>query len=336
MVLLACVKEDMGIVIVFFGVWLVANGDRRAGLATVAGGALAYLFAVEVAIPHFGDGFDYWTYDAVGSDPLDAVFETVKQPWLPFEVALDQPEKRRLLLFLTLPFLLLPLLSRTVIVAIPLIAERVLSSNPLFWETEYHYGLPLAPVLAMATAGGLATVLAWLPEARRNTASKVAAGALIALAAAACWAGPGVPGLVRTFAPTPGFDAAGEAAVDRVPEDGSVITHDFVYPHVAARGSADIFREGAGRPEWMILAPFADRGDATGAGSVRELAAREIRPRLAGYRPVWERDGWIVLRRGVGRGTLDRRACARLRKRTRTAPRELGADVVVTALCGRG
>ncbi len=335
MVLLACVKEDMPIVIVFFGIWLLALGERRAGAATIAGGVLAYLLAVEVVIPHYGDGFEYWTYDAMGSGPLDALLETAKRPWLPFEVALDQPEKRRLLAFLALPFLFLPLLSRVSIIAIPLVAERLLSSNPLLWKTTFHYGLPLAPVLAMAAAGGLATVLAWLPAEQRKRAVKVVFAAGIALAVGAIVAGPKGVEAVRKVARTPDFDAAAEAAVNRVPANASVITHKFVYAHVAARESADFFREGAANAEWMILAPFAERGDAAGSRSPKDLNEAQIRPRLGAYGAVWERGGWIVLRRDA-HARLDGPACAELRIRAHAAPARLDSAATVAALCGRG
>ena len=187
----------------------------------------------------------------------------------------------------------------------------------------------------MAAAGGLATVLAWLPAERRKRAVEMVFAAGIALAVAAIVAGPRGPGAVRKVAPTPSFDSAAEAAVNRVPANASVITHDFVYPHVAARESADIFREGAANAEWMILAPFAERGDATGSKGLTELNEDQIRPRLGAYGAVWERGGWIVLRRGAG-ARLGSSTCAELNVRAHAAPTRLDAPATVAALCGRG
>ena len=84
------------------------------------------------------------------------MINVAKQPWLPLEVAFNDEQKVRTVALMLIPFLALSLGSRIFILAIPVIAERMLSVNPNYWSSLTHYTLPLAPVLAMAATAGLA------------------------------------------------------------------------------------------------------------------------------------------------------------------------------------
>ena len=187
MVLLVLVKEDMTLLVAFFGVWLLSRRDWVPGAATALGGLAACWFVTKVAMPHFGDGvgFQYWTYDRLGDDLPDAAWQVVTHPWLPFEVAFDDGQKGKTMAGMLAPFLALSLCSRVGLLAIPLVAERMLSSNPQLWiAADTHYTLPLAPVLAMAAAAGLANVARMVPAEHRRRAGGVAAASMVVLAVA--------------------------------------------------------------------------------------------------------------------------------------------------------
>lgn len=66
--------------------------------------------------------------------------------------------KSRTLLFLFAPFLFLPLRSPVVLVSLPLLAQRFLSSRSQLWTTEYHYSAPIMVILVFATADALSRI----------------------------------------------------------------------------------------------------------------------------------------------------------------------------------
>ncbi len=339
--LLLLVKEDMGLLVAFFGVWLLSRGDWRAGAITLAAGVVGYFLVIEVLIPHFAGGgdFSYWSYDQIGSDFPDAVANIVKEPWLPFEVATDQGQKLRTMGALIAPFLLLPLASRVSLLALPIVAERMLSTNELYWGTYFHYTLPLAPIVAMAAAGGLANVSALLPSSWRARALTTAAIGMVLLNVAFNELSADTVSQARYYAEDPSWADAGRRVVDGLPENAGVVTQDFVYPHLAARSSADIIRPGVKPAEYLVFNPFVERGrSATGYRSYAAFG-RDLRRLMRGYRVVGTDDGWVVMRRGPGRGSPGRSApsaaaCAELRLRGSTEGTRSRADLTVKALCG--
>lgn len=299
MAALVLVKEDMTLLVAFFGLWLLTRREWRAGAVTAVAGIVGYVLVIEVLIPHFGDGeaFRYWSYGAIGSSLPDALVNIATEPWLPFEVAFDDHEKVRTIALMLIPFLALPLGSRIFILAIPLIAERMLSTNPNLWSSLAHYTLPLAPVLAMSAAASLANLRDRLPPPRRALAVTGVAATVAVLGVALNEAGSETIQKLQDTRPAPAFAGPAERAVDRVPDDASVASQDFVYPRLAARETSELIRTDMAKVDYVVAAPFVVAGRATGNQSFRELGER-LRALLPGMTPIWFEDGWLVLRRG--------------------------------------
>ena len=339
--LLLLVKEDMGMVVLFFGVWLLSRREWRAGGITVVAGLIAYFLVTEVLIPHFAGGTDfaYWSYDRIGSDVPDAVGNVITHPWLPFQVALDDGQKLRTLGAMLAPFLLLPLCSRISILALPIVAERMLSSNDLYWGTYFHYTLPLAPILAMAAAAGLANVS---PYARADIRSRLVLGAatlMVLLNVVLNEVAADTGSQFRHYAKEPSWAPAARRTVDSLPPNASVVTQDFVYPHLSTRASADILRPGVKPAEYLVFNPFVELGSApTG---YRDYAAygRDLRRLIPRYRAVRLDDGWVVMRRRTpgdpSAGVISSRDCAYLARQAEFEGRRSDATATASLLCPR-
>src|SRR5207248_2533620 len=123
--LLLLVKEDLAVLVCFFGLWLFTLRELRWGVVTIVLGLVWYELATEVVIPALSPTgkYGYWSYRHLGRDLPDTLWTIVKSPWRPFEIAFDSSEKTTTLLYLFLPFLGLTVCSRVAILAIPLIAE---------------------------------------------------------------------------------------------------------------------------------------------------------------------------------------------------------------------
>ena len=92
---LLLVKENMSVLAVFIGLWLISGRELRRGAITVGIGLAWYFLTLNVLLPGFaGDDYTHWTYTGLGSDAPAAVKEIVLHPDLPFRLLFDEPPKR--------------------------------------------------------------------------------------------------------------------------------------------------------------------------------------------------------------------------------------------------
>jgi uncharacterized membrane protein len=195
---LLLVKEDLAFLVIAFGAWYWLIGQRRLGAAVALGGALAFPLITQVVMPEFA----YWSHDRPGADLFD-------------------PAKVKTTAYLLGAFLFLPLRSRLVVLAVPLLAERMLSSNEQYWTLEGHYSLTIAPVLALAAADAARS---WRPPA-----------IMLAIAVVLIPAFP-LRELVRSgaYRVDPAYAGAREVLAT-IPDEAPVAASNKLVPHLARR-----------------------------------------------------------------------------------------------------
>jgi uncharacterized membrane protein len=301
--LLLLVKEDLSFLVVFVGIYLATLREYRRAALTAAVGVGWYFLATEVLIPAFSDGvsFQYWTYTQFGDELPEAALNAITEPWRVAEVVVDDEQKVRTLGYLFLPFLALALCSRLVLLAIPLVAARLLSTVENFWETNYHYSLVLAPILLMAAADALPRVLRLIRERRRHAAA-VSVSAAIAAINLGLATQFDLADLTRSsFWTKDASERDAEAVLERVPPGESVAAQNNLAPHLARRPcirAMRLFRLNeptespriTGDPELIV-------GDLASPEMSDTLA-----PRRGRYRVVFREGSWAILARAPGRG----------------------------------
>jgi uncharacterized membrane protein len=173
--LLLLVREDMGALLVMFGIIRFLTGRRTEprsslwpGLTLIAVGLVGYFIATDVLIPHFAPNgkFNYWSYQALGPNLPSALGDIVIRPWHAAHVFFTPWVKTQTMLYLFVPLLFLPLRSRYALVALPLLAERFFNSRDQIWTTHYHYNAMPWIVLVLAAVDGAARlrILDWRPS----------------------------------------------------------------------------------------------------------------------------------------------------------------------------
>ncbi|MFE7594653.1 DUF2079 domain-containing protein [Kitasatospora sp. NPDC057512] len=300
--LLCCTKEDLGLMVGAYGLVLLLRtrrtddrAGRRTGLGLLLGGPVASAAAIVWLIPAMGGepGY-YWNYGSLGEDGGDALRNLLHDPFLLVQAAFDQPLKPLLLLWLFGTMLLLPLRSATVLCAVPLLAERILSSNPNHWSIARHYDSLLWPVLLTAAIEVLGRLsAAGRPEPSLRRARRLGLGAAgIALMAA-------VPiGLVPLVLPSSWAPKPSEAALVRaaalIPDGASVEADNQIAPRLTARTDV-VLVDGTPRGREYVLT----RGDKRSFPfKTDQEQAERIRLLLAhGYRQLWAEDGVVLLHR---------------------------------------
>ncbi|WP_308129927.1 DUF2079 domain-containing protein [Kitasatospora aureofaciens] len=298
-VLLCCTKEDLGLMVGAYGLVLLLRtrgtedrAGRFTGLGLLLGGPIAAVVAIKWLIPGMGGepGY-YWNYGSLGPDAGGALRNLLHDPLLLVQAAFDQPLKPLLLLWLFGTMFLLPLRSATVLCALPLLAERVLSSNPNHWSIARHYDSMLWPILLTATIEVLGRLTAGERTAQRART--------LGLATAGCALLAAVPiGLMQLAVPSSWQPKASEAALVRaaalIPDGASVEADNQIAPRLTARTDVVLVDETPRGREYVLTRsnkrsfPFAT--DRQQADRIQLLLDH-------GYRQIWAEDGVALLHR---------------------------------------
>ncbi len=326
---LLLVKEDMGLLLVGFGLYLLTRrGERRRAAGYVAVGLAATWVSSKVLIAAFGGDNDYyWAYGSLGRDMPDVAVHLLTHPWDALVALGTPPMKLTTLAVLLLPLLLLPLASPLTLTAVPLLAERMLADRfANWWEPKYHYNAFLIAVLVMASVDGalrLHRLLAprlrgpsrggpsprgssprGLPDRLRRAAGRRApvpavTGALgvVLLATMATVPFFALGDLARpSFYGTDERGRAAARAAALVPDGALVESANSVGPALSGRARVLLWDREPRRAPWVVADvgawtfPFRDLG---------EQRQRVETLRDQGYREVFRGSGYVVLHRDV-------------------------------------
>jgi uncharacterized membrane protein len=294
LVVLLLVKENMAVLAVFIGLWLISGRELRRGAITIGIGIAWYFLAINLLLPAFaGHDYTHWTYTALGPDAPGAVKGVITHPDLPFRLLFDDHTKRETLLLLVVPFCGLIFGSRLIILCIPLVAQQLFSSYAAQWGTDFHYWLPIAPVLAMGAADGFHNLLRLL----RREQHLALAGAVVAAVMLAVNVGLAhrfplwklvEPGFSLSASPT---DRAAERAIEEVPGGASATAPASQVAHMSERSQIHLLGYPSPQTEYVLFAPAA-------LGWPDPVFARQwLDQNRSGYRVAYSRDGWVVWRR---------------------------------------
>jgi uncharacterized membrane protein len=284
-VALVLTKEDLIPLLVFAAIYLLARDEQRAGWILLASSLTAFAVVIGVAIPAAGKG----SYGYAGAY-AGALGDPRRIP-----IMLVTPAVKLLTAFMWVaPFALLPLASPLCTWLLPFAAERFLSSSRLHWGTLFHYSAPLAPIVAMAAADGLARLSRSIDnDVMRRRITTAVAAITIVLAAALPGHQPLLQLLSPAFYSSPLVDRTGYRAIAAISPDASVTAQAAIAPHLAHRDNIRMLEAGAPDLEYVIAAATCSPWP---AASVDEIAAF-LRERVSrGYVIVFDDSGWVVLR----------------------------------------
>ncbi|KAB8193437.1 DUF2079 domain-containing protein [Nonomuraea phyllanthi] len=326
---LLLVKEDMGLMVAGAGLCLVVMGDRWRGAFCVLLGLGAVLVVRGLTVSVLGgDASDYWAYGHLGADLPGAVLGILGDPLSTLKLLVSEEAKVDTLLLLGWPTLMVCLLSPLSLIALPHVLVRLLSDRPQWWQADFHYSAFTVVILFCAGVDGLARLLRRVRSSHgagdleagasardhethdhethdhetRGDGARVHGHASLKLAwaAAAC-------AVALTLVPKFQLDqfyhpafydepkaAAAAAAVSQVPSGVTVEAVNSTGPALTSRTTVLLWTAKSHGAPWVVADtsrwefPFASADDQRAA--VDRLLA-------GGYTQVFERDGYVVLRR---------------------------------------
>lgn len=298
------VKEDMDLMIVAFGVYALLNRRWRQGAALIVGGLAAYELTIHVLIPAFGPGYTYTgayatTLHATTSYGMLAalLFHPRHTAHLLFAGRVKSALWRHLLE----PVGFACVASPIALLALPNLVSRLVSSNNNQWSWDYHYDMPLMPVLFLAAADGLARLVRLarrLPFRVPRRLDLIAAGVLatVALSVTAFQSVRELPlgQWLRTSAydAEPGWLADVRNAVAVVPAGVDVQVSDSVGTAFVARDTVTLTDDNYGRGDWAVVDTAHPFPDAAHVDAYLATIRREGFRETARFGPV------LVLHRG--------------------------------------
>jgi len=304
---LLLVKEDMGLLVAGFGIYLFLIRQWRIGLAFMVGGVAATWLATRVLIPAFGGSATfYWAYGELGNSVASAAWHAVIDPLHTLHILVTPWVKVATVLSLLAPLGFLALASPLVVAAVPLLLERMLATGfPTWWTSGYHYDAFIVMVVMLAAADGAARIqrrldVRW-PRLRLRLPAGRSAGLTSAWAVAICVAAiaalPWTPLgqiLHPKFYTVNARISAAEMAAAMVPDRALVEAADYVGPRLSGRAQVLLLD---GTPRWAPWVVADTRGLDFPFCSPADQAHLVSYLEQHGYTPVFARDGYVVLRR---------------------------------------
>lgn len=145
---LLLVKEEFGVTVAAIGVWLLLRRRRRAGWALIAAGVATFLLVTFVVIPHFNPAHIN-PYMANFDDTRGGGGTVARLLHAPL-LMVDHELKLETLFRLGIITGFVALRSPLIIVALPGLGARFISSNEAYWTASWHYNLSLMPILFVA------------------------------------------------------------------------------------------------------------------------------------------------------------------------------------------
>jgi uncharacterized membrane protein len=228
---LVLVKEDLGLTVAALGLVLMLVGARRRGFGLVAFGLASFVLTMTVLIPRFNaDGSSGFSRLApqpgTGGSLHSGTGGSLLQLFLDLTVDVVTPGPRLITLLMLLGVTaFLALRSPLLILVLPTLAWRFVSTNESFWGQFFHYDLVLMPIVFAALVDGAVRARRgrWRPLRWYARAAPVLA-LLVGVFFCTRYA---FKDLVdpATYQPSPRAEAASRV-LSRIPDDATVET-DF-------------------------------------------------------------------------------------------------------------
>jgi uncharacterized membrane protein len=296
LVLLLFVKEDLSLLVATFGILMAIKKHYWQGLGVMVLGVVWFEAVTRVFIPYFsGVPYAYWSYGEFGKNPISALFEIIRSPINALHVLFSPIAKVHTQLATILPFLGICILSPYFILAVPLLLERFLSTNSLYWYRDFHYTATLAPILMMSFADAIARIYDRFK--RQGTSHR---RLIIGLAAT-----PAIIGLILlpkfplfnllkpSYYMLSSTDRVGKLAVSKIPSEASVTSQDAVASHLSERQKIYDLRPKAPDSDYVIADTSLTAWPNPDYETVQAYLNVE---KLKGYHEIFFDQGWVVLK----------------------------------------
>ncbi|TFC10419.1 DUF2079 domain-containing protein [Cryobacterium algoritolerans] len=283
---LILVKEDLGATAVaVIGALIFLRGARRLGSVTVVIGIGASLLEVLLVLPLMSSSGAYAYWSRLGSGPSL------------LQSAVAHADVKLSTVILTLAITgFAALASPLVLVAVPTLIWRFISTDPFYWGTTFHYSAVLMPIVVASLIDALSRL-----RTRDTRRSRLLGRAVLTVSLAVTVAAVPSHAFARLFGPTlwepnPRIEAV-DAALALIPGGATIAASDNIAPQLISRTTVTVFGLqplARIRPDWILVDPYSTRHFRVSRAAEQQDVAGALRH---GYVVALERDGIALLRR---------------------------------------
>jgi uncharacterized membrane protein len=288
---LLLVKEDLGLTVAAVGLYIAFHGARRLGLATAAIGTLGTWLEMDVLIPAANHGRYGYTSSLAGTllNPGPAGLAHAALAFVTPETKLNT------VLLLLIPTAFLAVRSPLLLLAVPTLAWRFVSTNPAYWGTGLQYSAVLMPI---AFAAFVDTLVRLRGTGDRRAATIIRVGLIVSLSASALLL-PSFP-LANLASPSwwrsdPRI-AAADQVMDLIPNGASVAASNWLAPHLTDRDTVTLLQKTTATarplPDW-VLVDVETTKIFPGTPAVQQATVARLR--TEGYQTAADQDGYLLL-----------------------------------------
>ncbi len=163
-VLMLFCKENISLMLLCLGGSIILFGkkeEKKHGWLTVVVSVFYFWLVIFVIIPHFNQGtYDHWaSYAKYGATPVAALGYFLKHPWEILVLFFNDIQKVKTWLMLAVTGgIVLIGKPKYGVVLLPVVAQKFLSANDVYWGHRFHYSVEFAPIIALGVGLGLAQV----------------------------------------------------------------------------------------------------------------------------------------------------------------------------------
>jgi uncharacterized membrane protein len=181
-VLASACKEDIPLTVAILGLFVIWKYKLpRLGLTLTMGGLLWSFIAFGIVIPHFYPGAqhnNFWyRYEALGSSPGEAIVNVLLHPWLLFTTFITLDRVYYLASLFRSSGFVCVLAPEWFLMALPGLAENLLSTDPLLYSGVFHYNAAIIPFVMLASIHGTRRLIRiwqfWRGETNNKEVAKV-------------------------------------------------------------------------------------------------------------------------------------------------------------------
>ncbi len=298
--LLLLVKENMALLVVFFGLYnTIFSKYRLLGLIIIFFGLLWFFLTILVLMPYFSGGIAYqhWLYQDLGDDLITSLLAVFHNPFLPLKLIVNSQIKIDLLNLIYKPSYYLSFFSPINILNVPLITGQLLSNSETFLSTKNHHWLPIAP---LATISMLDTVNRLNLVFKKPLFKKIFTCLVFSIILFT---------QLNKFSETPLYRLTRREFYQPyaylkivreikllIPPDASILTQNSIIPHFSQRKSIYIiglYEEEKFEADYILI---SDKVDAWPYNSFPEMLQDNL-TLIESYQPILSSQGWSVFRK---------------------------------------
>jgi len=297
---LLMIKETMALLVFFLGLYVILFHRKWfVGVSTCVismGWFYAVAQHIQPALSATTGYFYFKYYSHLGENWIDAGKYLITHPWMLPKLLLWPYHKIKLLLFILLPFLLLPLIGAFALVALPPLLERLLSNYYPHWEILRHYNAIFAPIFIFALLDAFPRLHRNLVKRGREIDYRKMVFALVVIIVLLQFPFTLVRSTKTLANPhfyqlDPKMEQTGYDIISTIPPDAAVCAQDPVVPHLSQREHIYQFDGNTYGAEYVVLNKFLDCYPFVSRELVWEMDKLYEDPRYEAHRYGY---GWVL------------------------------------------